>query len=218
VDPVDTSWLAKAWKTVNESKLILLLLGFLMTGVVGSFLNRQFQRQSWEREARFTLMKSHLDSMTVTLERVERFVTWVTEPWLGSCLRTPPDQNPACAVEIRDWFHSAPVADSLRVVRAALARDFGEDLADRLITQATPGESALALSDTVGSSALIEETLWNVLMQLMETLIQHSDPRLESSEDWRAAVFKWYERRGAYLEQLELAVAEHRRRFVELDF
>lgn len=51
----------KIWKLLNESKFVLIVVGFLLTSVVGSFLTHRFQTTSWEREKRFEILRRRLN-------------------------------------------------------------------------------------------------------------------------------------------------------------
>ena len=44
--------LSQLWQFIN-SNVVLLVLGFMLTTVVGTILTGRFQRAAWEREAHF---------------------------------------------------------------------------------------------------------------------------------------------------------------------
>ncbi|MCP4651934.1 MAG: hypothetical protein GY858_00920 [Candidatus Omnitrophica bacterium] len=57
-------------KKIINSKIFLLVLGFLLTGVVGTFLNYQFQKETWKRESQHEIAKRHLDQSRQVIEEV----------------------------------------------------------------------------------------------------------------------------------------------------
>lgn len=53
---------------ILNSKIILLVVGFILTGIVGSFLNHQFQREVWKRQAHYEIAKRQLDQAREVIE------------------------------------------------------------------------------------------------------------------------------------------------------
>ena len=57
------------WVFLN-SNLFLLLLGFFLTTIVGTYLNNSFQKSSWEREKRFKILSYNLEQGTDYIENI----------------------------------------------------------------------------------------------------------------------------------------------------
>lgn len=59
----------KIWALLN-SKFVLLVLGFIFTTLVGSYLNNQYQKATWEREKNFEILTFKLNQ---EVEFIEKF-------------------------------------------------------------------------------------------------------------------------------------------------
>ena len=55
---------------ILNSKIILLVVGFILTGIVGSFLNHQFQKEVWERQAHYEIVKRQIDQAREAIEGI----------------------------------------------------------------------------------------------------------------------------------------------------
>ena len=55
---------------VLNSKIILLITGFILTGIVGSFLNHQFQKETWRQQTHYEIAKRRLDQAREAVEEV----------------------------------------------------------------------------------------------------------------------------------------------------
>ena len=55
---------------IINSKFSLLIIGFLLTGLVGSYLNHRFQEETWKRQAEHEVMKKQLDQTYEGIEEV----------------------------------------------------------------------------------------------------------------------------------------------------
>jgi hypothetical protein len=58
------------WVSLGDDKVALLLIGFLLTGVTGTYINARFQQESWERQKRFEILKFKLDSGFALVEEL----------------------------------------------------------------------------------------------------------------------------------------------------
>lgn len=58
-------------KIINiiNSKLCLLIIGFLLTGLVGSCLNHRFQKEAWKRQVEHEVVKKQLDQTYESIEK-----------------------------------------------------------------------------------------------------------------------------------------------------
>jgi hypothetical protein len=55
---------------IINSKIFLLIFGFILTGLVGSFLNYRFQKESWKRQANHEAMKKQLNQTYEGIEEI----------------------------------------------------------------------------------------------------------------------------------------------------
>ncbi|MCX5698852.1 MAG: hypothetical protein NTX01_04060 [Candidatus Omnitrophica bacterium] len=55
---------------ILNSKFTLLIAGFILTGIVGSFLNYQFQKEAWKRQAHYEVVKRQLDQTQEAVEKI----------------------------------------------------------------------------------------------------------------------------------------------------
>jgi hypothetical protein len=58
------------WISLGDDKVALLLTGFLLTGVTGTYINARFQQESWERQKRCEILKLKLDSGFALVEQL----------------------------------------------------------------------------------------------------------------------------------------------------
>lgn len=63
----------KLWLLLN-SNFFLLLFGFILTTIVGTYLNYSFQKSSWEREKRFKILSYNLDEGTKYIEKLSNLM------------------------------------------------------------------------------------------------------------------------------------------------
>jgi hypothetical protein len=134
------------WRALEDSKLLALFLGFLLTVVAGSFINnvfqqaswereKRFQQTTWEREKRFELLKRRLDAGTEFLDRLsdlmnrrvfglQRFVWAVESGAISEAGRIWPEYYQT----VIEWNRELNANRSrvLRLVGDAEARDFLE--------------------------------------------------------------------------------------------
>lgn len=71
---------------ILNSKIILLVVGFILTGVVGSFLNYQFQKEAWKRQVHYEIVKRQIDQAREAIEGIllhasKRFYTMQKVFW-----------------------------------------------------------------------------------------------------------------------------------------
>jgi hypothetical protein len=81
--------LRNIWAWIGNDKVALLLLGFLLTGITGSYINARFQQASWERQKQFEVLRHNLDSGFTLVEQLSssinnrlfglQRVLWATE-------------------------------------------------------------------------------------------------------------------------------------------
>ncbi len=58
------------FRTITENKLVLLVAGFFLTGVIGTYLNQEFQSAAWQRDKRYELLRTRLDRGTEMIEEL----------------------------------------------------------------------------------------------------------------------------------------------------
>jgi len=71
---------------IINSKIFLLILGFVLTGLVGSCLNQRFQEETWKRQTSYEVMKKQLDQTYKVIEEItlhvnERFYSMQKVFW-----------------------------------------------------------------------------------------------------------------------------------------
>ena len=57
------------WSILN-SNFVLLIIGFILTSVAGTYLNNLYQQATWEREKRFEILTRNLDEGTKFIEKL----------------------------------------------------------------------------------------------------------------------------------------------------
>ena len=80
--------LDKIWKVLN-SKLAILLIGFFLSGLVGTYINDKYQRATFQREKRFLILSKRIEDSSKFIEQIsgrinKRFfglqrILWVIE-------------------------------------------------------------------------------------------------------------------------------------------
>jgi hypothetical protein len=63
----------KIWKFLN-SNLFLLILGFVLTSVLGTFLSDRLQERSWQKEKKFEILKIKLEEGQNSLEEISDLI------------------------------------------------------------------------------------------------------------------------------------------------
>lgn len=63
----------KAWDILN-SKFSILLLGFILTGVLGTYLTNKRQSEEWKKEKKFEIIKRKLDEGQSSLEKISDLI------------------------------------------------------------------------------------------------------------------------------------------------
>ena len=61
--------LDKIWKVLN-SKLAILLIGFLLSGLVGTYINDKYQRATFQREKRFLILSKSIEDSSKFIEQI----------------------------------------------------------------------------------------------------------------------------------------------------
>jgi len=61
------------WKKIN-AQVVLLLLGFILTAIVGNMINTTFQKSSWEREKKFNILSHKLEEANPFVEDLSKLM------------------------------------------------------------------------------------------------------------------------------------------------
>ncbi|QUX92503.1 hypothetical protein CYL31_14325 [Marinomonas sp. A3A] len=65
---------SKFWTFLN-SQIFLLVVGFLLTGMVGHYLTTKYQDASWERDRKYEVFKQEIEEAKKTLEEVNLHIS-----------------------------------------------------------------------------------------------------------------------------------------------
>ena len=65
---------SKIWTFFN-SQIFLLILGFILTGIVGHYLTSKYQEKSWERDRKYEVFKQEIEEAKKTLEEVNLHIS-----------------------------------------------------------------------------------------------------------------------------------------------
>ena len=107
-------------KELLNSKISLLLIGFVLTGVVGSFLNHQFQKEAWKRQAQHEIAKRQLNQAQNAIEATllfarKRFYSMQKVFWsLESSKDEEAQQRWVEYYKVKDWPEGMPSEAKLR--------------------------------------------------------------------------------------------------------
>lgn len=64
----------KIWKLIN-SQVFIVLVGFILTGIIGHYLTSSYQDQSWIRDKKHQIFKQELADVKETLESLNKLVS-----------------------------------------------------------------------------------------------------------------------------------------------
>jgi len=59
----------KIWKVLN-SNLIILLIGFILSGLVGTYINDKYQRATFQREKKFLILSKSIEDSSKFIEQI----------------------------------------------------------------------------------------------------------------------------------------------------
>lgn len=125
--------LSKIWNFLN-SQLVLLLVGFVLTGVVGHYLTTTYQDASWERDKKYEVFKQEIEEAKKSLEEVNLHISSRTYSlqkvhWeLESHDLNGAEKQYENYIKVKDSWNK-----KIRIYRNKLKRLVDEDLAFQLL-------------------------------------------------------------------------------------